>query len=62
MVPPLCTELGLTQLIYEPTHINLNDPFKSTLIDLILTNKPINLYSCSRNFNPNFFFTWPPTQ
>lgn len=48
MVLRLCTELGLTQLIYEPTHINLNDPFKSTLIDLILTNKPINLYSCSR--------------
>ena len=35
-----CVDLGLTQLISEPTRPNLKYPHKSTLLDLILTNRP----------------------
>lgn len=32
--------MNLSQLIMEPTRVNLKDPSRSTLIDLILTNNP----------------------
>ncbi|KAL7865358.1 hypothetical protein SRHO_G00106050 [Serrasalmus rhombeus] len=35
----ICGNLNLTQLINEPTRPNLKEPTKSTLIDLILSNK-----------------------
>lgn len=35
----ICVNLTLTQLIKEPTRPNLKEPTKSTLIDLILSNK-----------------------
>lgn len=36
----LCLELDLTQLILHPTRPNTKNPTKSTLIDIILTNRP----------------------
>jgi len=35
-----CDSVNFTQLIESPTRLNLKNPSKSTLIDLILTNKP----------------------
>ena len=37
----LCLELDLTQLIQHPTRPNVKNPAKSTLIDIILTNRPL---------------------
>ena len=36
----ICNDLNLTQLITEPTRPNFKNPAKSSLIDIILTNKP----------------------
>jgi hypothetical protein len=39
-VKDACNDLNLTQLVTNPTWTNPEDPSKSTLIDLILTNTP----------------------
>lgn len=35
-----CDSVNITQIINTPTRTNLKNPSKSTLIDVILTNKP----------------------
>lgn len=37
----LCLELNLSQLIQHPTRPNTKNHFKSTLIDIVITNRPL---------------------
>ena len=42
----LCTELNLLDILSKPTRQNVKNPAKSTLIDVILTNKPHKYLAC----------------